>query len=293
MLILTLWGDIVILSYNIENFTNEIICNHSISIESKNQEFHLHNGYEIYLFLRGNVNYFVEQAAYKLKRGNLLIFNNKEIHRPTFLSKEPYERIVIHFLPQVAEKMSTSKTNLLDCFLKREIGTNNITLFTENQLNCFLELAYKLIGATSSNGYADDILANSYLAEILVMINRIYQINTEVEKHQISIKIQHILAYINLNLTSNLSLDTLEKRFATDKYYLSRLFKKETGSTIYNYILVKRIALAKQLLSEGKNVTETCILSGFNDYSNFIRTFKKVTGYSPNKYSKLDNYFNL
>ncbi|MBQ3028199.1 MAG: AraC family transcriptional regulator, partial [Lachnospiraceae bacterium] len=41
---------------------------------------------------------------------------------------------------------------------------------------------------------------------------------------------------------------------------------------------------AKALLQEGASVTEACYRSGFNDYANFIRSFKKVTGVSPGKY---------
>ncbi|WP_081743881.1 helix-turn-helix domain-containing protein [Eisenbergiella tayi] len=52
----------------------------------------------------------------------------------------------------------------------------------------------------------------------------------------------------------------------------------------------KKTAAAKQLLAEGKTVTETCYLSGFNDYNNFIRTFKKITGTSPGQYQK--SFFN-
>lgn len=42
-------------------------------------------------------------------------------------------------------------------------------------------------------------------------------------------------------------------------------------------ILIKKVANAKRPLSEGKSVAETCELSDFNDYSNFIRTFKNIT----------------
>jgi len=56
---------------------------------------------------------------------------------------------------------------------------------------------------------------------------------------------------------------------------------------LHEYIIFKRVARAKKLLMEGKSVTETCHLSGFNDYSNFIRTFKRTVGISPGKYSKI------
>ena len=68
---------------------------------------------------------------------------------------------------------------------------------------------------------------------------------------------------------------------------MSHLFKRETGSTIFQYILVKRIAMAREFLSMGTSVAETCVQSGFGDYANFIRTFKKITGYSPGHFKKM------
>ena len=60
--------------------------------------------------------------------------------------------------------------------------------------------------------------------------------------------------------------------------------KQRSDSTIHEHILFKRINKAKQLLREGSTVTDTCQLAGFNDYSNFIRTFKKAVGLPPRQY---------
>ncbi|MEG2350978.1 MAG: AraC family transcriptional regulator, partial [Hungatella sp.] len=96
--------------------------------------------------------------------------------------------------------------------------------------------------------------------------------------------------YIDQHLSEALSLESISTACSLDKYYLSHLFKKETESTIFQYILVKRIAQAKELLSLGSSVTEACQQSGFNDYANFIRSFKKVTGYSPGHFKKLNHH---
>ena len=47
------------------------------------------------------------------------------------------------------------------------------------------------------------------------------------------------------------------------------------------WLLLKRLNLARVLLAQGCRVDETCAGAGFNDYSNFIRTFKKHTGMTP------------
>ena len=58
------------------------------------------------------------------------------------------------------------------------------------------------------------------------------------------------------------------------------------GMTLREYIISRRVEYAKKLLSEGKNVSEACELSGFGDYSNFIRTFTLIAGTSPGKYAR-------
>jgi AraC-type DNA-binding domain-containing proteins len=274
-----------------KNYFYDDIPNH-ISIQkvctnfAANTTFHLHNSFEIYLFLQGDVSYWVEQSLYQLKKGTLLIFNNQEIHRVVNPSLKNYERLLIHFRPNYVEPFNTDKTNLLSCFTNREKGQNNAILLLNKQLDSFLSLAKKLNDALHSEKFGSDVLTKNYLVEILIFINRLYQQNNDVlEHHPLSQRLQDILAYIELHLTEDLSLDIISNHFSMDKFYLSRLFKNETGSTIYNFILLKRISLAKQLLSEGKNVSETCSLSGFNDYANFIRAFKKITGCSPSHYN--------
>lgn len=274
--------------YIYEYQPEKIFALRNFSSVVKPAHFHLHNCFEIYLYLQGDVNYFVEQSIYHLKKGTLLIFNNHEIHRATTFSSKTYERIVISFHPQIIEKFSTENTNLLSCFLDRKKGQNNAILLSKKQLDIYLALANKLIETSHCEEYGDDILTTTYLVQILIFINKIYKHDEiPLEQYPLSEKLQDVLIFIDEHLTEDLSLDRISDHFSLNKSYLGRLFKKETGSTIYNLIMLKRISLAKQLLSEGKNVSEACSLSGFNDYSNFIRTFKQVTGYSPNKYHKL------
>ena len=69
------------------------------------------------------------------------------------------------------------------------------------------------------------------------------------------------------------------------KTFLCHTFKNITGKSIMKYYQELKITEAKKLLSSGKNVTDTAIMCGFEDYANFIRVFKKHVGVTPGKYS--------
>ena len=58
-------------------------------------------------------------------------------------------------------------------------------------------------------------------------------------------------------------------------------FKKETGYTLHNYILSKRLFKAKELIKSGTPITTASMQCGFNDYSSFLRSFKKTFNCSP------------
>ena len=93
---------------------------------------------------------------------------------------------------------------------------------------------------------------------------------------------------MNLNLTEELTIGKLASHFYLSSSYLCRIFKDETGTTINRYITAKRITRAKELLSEGYSVTETCGMCGFQDYSNFLKAFTKAVGISQKKYAMFE-----
>lgn len=267
-------------------FAGDILAGVGNSPVSPTRDFHIHDHYEIFLFLGGRVNGFVEQYSYPLQRGNVLIFNNHEIHKIINLSPEPYERITVHFKAPLVYPFCTANTNLLACFQNRQPGEHNLAQMDEPLLAKSMELSAQLIGILKQPKYGSDVLALTYLIQLLVLVNELYTRTRSAVPSLISSHIQAAISYIDNHLQANLSLERIAAELNVDKYYLSHMFKQQTGGTLYRYVLLKKIALAKQLLSAGASVSDACYLSGFNDYANFIRTFKNITGISPGKYSK-------
>lgn len=90
-----------------------------------------------------------------------------------------------------------------------------------------------------------------------------------------------IIDYLCLNFTSDFSLDDLAAAMNLHKNYLCRLFRKETGQTILEYLTDVRLQHAKYLLGATQlPVTDICFLCGFGSYLSFSRAFKAATGIS-------------
>ena len=96
--------------------------------------------------------------------------------------------------------------------------------------------------------------------------------------------LEKILAYVAENTASIQSTAEVATALGLSPQYLSAYFSRHIGTPLKIYIQAKKIALAKDLLSKGADVTGACFDSGFNDCSYFIRVFKHYVGVTPLRY---------
>jgi AraC-like DNA-binding protein/mannose-6-phosphate isomerase-like protein (cupin superfamily) len=257
-----------------------------------NVGFHNHDFYEIYLFLSGTVTYIIEGKSYRLKPRDILIINNKELHKAFAEMGVPYERIVIWLNPDYMKSLNTDNTNLLGVFDSSLLNRHNLLRLDSEAIDYIYTIVDKLGVACKSNTFGSDILRESYIKELLVYLNRVYQISIGNDlglDFTYNEKISQVIHFINQNLGEDLSLETISAKFYMSKYHLLREFKKNTGYTMHRYITKKRLIMAKELLKDYRQVSDVCSKCGFGDYSNFIRTFRKEFGVSPKKYCKGSN----
>lgn len=140
----------------------------------------------------------------------------------------------------------------------------------------FVSLLQELLRLNAET-YADtEILTAGLLANLLTNLLTVNSISEE-DDTALQAKLKTILAYIDANFTSDITLDDLSHRFYISKYYLTREFKRAYGETIFQHIIGLRINYAKRLLRfTDKSVEEISVLCGFNDQSYFSKQFKKA-----------------
>lgn len=275
-----------ILSVSSKQFREGLLLRHLTTNYSLNGAFHRHEGYEIYLFLKGNVNCYVEQQCFHMERGDLLVIRPGQYHRPAMLDHRNYERVTLNFQDSIFQHFSTDKTDLSAIFLEPSKDKVCFVRLSEEQLHQYLTLVTKIEQLLSSEEFGSDVLIQSYLARLFVLINRAFRTTDRHTSNIMPKLIRDLLRYIDDNLSEPITLKTLEQEFYLNGTYISRQFKKHTGLTLRNYLLERRISYARTLLDSDLSITEVCHRSGFSDYANFIRSFTKTVGVSPGKYAK-------
>ncbi len=253
-------------------------------------ESHYHDFDKIIIFISGNVTYLVEGKAYKLSPWDILLIGRNEMHKPVIDPEEIYERMVIWVNPEFLDKHSNEQCRLEECFRTAAESGYNLLRTGPETLRDIKRLLNNMKDSCNSGEFGSRILQNSLFLQLVVKLNRIFAGIDREEKQPIDMEydetVRSIIEYINSHLEEELSIDSIAEKYFISRYYLMHNFKKHTGYSLHNYILQKRLILAGSLVKNGMPATEASIRSGFSDYSNFIRAFKRMYSLSPREYCK-------
>lgn len=253
--------------------------------EEKVMDMHIHDCYEIYYSISGGKQFLIDNRFYSIEPGDIFIINQYESHKLTQIDKMVHERIIVSVYPEYIKKLSTDTTDLDACFSKRYEGFSHKISLSREQKKRFLYLINKITKAT---GFGHDIIEKAAFMELMVLVSNTLQANQFLadDSHMYNHQVEEILAFINRNITSPITIEALAGEFYLSESYICRIFKSATGTTINKYINARRISIAKSLLSEGLSVSDAYEQSGFTDYSNFYKAFTKAVGISPKKYAQ-------
>ena len=263
--------------YLLENFR----LFHLRSESGSTEDYHYHEFCKLLLLVKGQGSYYVDGHRYLLSPGDIVLIGSRSVHRPDLDKDVPYERIIIYVSPDYLQQMSTPDCSLLSLF-SGESG--HVLRLKEPRRKALFALASALERDLSQEAFGREILSRADLLQLLVELGRRFQDGdarlpqpTMPENH----RVLEIMDYLDRNLAEEIDIDRLADRFFISKYYMMRLFHRETGTTIYTYLTQQRLIRARNLMNGGMRAMEACFACGFRSYSSFTRAYGKHFGTTP------------
>lgn len=247
---------------------------------------HYHDGYEIIFVTEGVSQFTINESTYKYNKNSLLFLNDLEKHKMDLI-ETPYSRYMIIINSEYLDNTIKEPT-LLSIFKSRKDDTKNEFKIKSNHVE-YINKVLKDLEIIYLKKYEFwQIEFISLLSNLIIFLYREYPIHFPLvhidKQNQRIIDVQH---FIDANFKTDITLDSLASDFFISKYYLAHSYKNVTGFTIKQYILLKRIAHAKnQLYYSDNSITNISMDCGFNSQSNFIRIFSKNEGMTPLQFRK-------
>jgi AraC-type DNA-binding domain-containing proteins len=252
---------------------------------------HLHDWYEIVYVYAGKGTFFINHSFYEMNPGDVFLIPGNTVHRAFPDEQSPVTSSAIFFAPLLIQATEFGESySLLRCFeqarkrkgYKLEPSPDERIMFSR-----FIDIMNEEQNNRLPN-YRAAIIIRLY--DFLLTLNRM--VTPEIEQQQNSSTepawIRSILEYIEANIgASEMSLSDLSAKAAVTYAHFSRVFKQNTGMNVSEYILIKKIMLAKErLMLTNDTISSICLACGFESESYFYKKFKLITGMTPLEYRR-------
>lgn len=231
---------------------------------------HIHSYYEIYYNISGAKGFLANGEFYKCSERDLIIIPALSAHKVIVKKDCVYERCVINI-----------DESIFDADIKNSFGISDGKI--PGRVNLTGEAHEEFMHLIDEyNLTADKKAKEKIFDSVMQFLRRAFESTNAAEiMEDSSVSYTDRIIRIIEKDFQTLSVSAIASRAYVSRDHLNRVFKEDTGTTVSRYLIMRKLAEAQKQLRLGKSVKEACFLSGFNDYSNFWRTFKKYKGYPP------------
>lgn len=246
---------------------------------------HHHTECELSLLVSGSGTYNVCGTEYPFSSGDMFLFGSNEAHCITEIT-ETLNLLNIQFEPRILWETADT-TELLNIFNMRSGNFRNIFSKEDTELK---ELVLSIEDEVSKKDTCYIIKTKSLLFSALIHIIRKYDYvknDKSLAFHDAaSERLKDAMVYIDQNLEKKLTLKSIAAVACMSQTYFSGVFKKFNGISPWEYITIKRVEKAVDMLKTTDmtklEIAEKC---GFSSSSNFYKAFFNITGKTPSNYS--------
>lgn len=232
--------------------------------------------FEILLIQYGQCIYTLGQNRYSVKSGDVILCNCSTVHEEFLLTGMPYKTLCI----------GITNLQMPDLPPNHLVAEDQCPVFRQPEQ--YQELAWLMerimLQTRDPRPFHKELCQNLMLSCLSLVQQMIAERIPQTELDGTSLCSQ-VEQYIGEHYMTELTLAQLGKLFHVSPYHLAHLFKRETGYTLKQYILRRRIGEAQTLLTNTQiGIGMIAQTVGFENSSHFGKLFTKYVGMSPTEY---------
>lgn len=232
-------------------------------------EREIHSYHEILFYVDGAAELLTKNGQRSLRNNSLIVIPRETYHFIRLANCDSFTRLKISFPSSVLKE-----TPLSDLMREMRILEN----LNENIIHMLQRLKHVLEEGGDNSGF--------YAYSAFLMLVTELDITGTYEETDFCTNnglMSEIMEYISNNLSEDLSIKALAKRFHISSSSIAHLFKNEFGISLHKYITQKRLLYAQKLIHSGNRPTKIYAEAGFKDYSSFYKTYHRFFNTSPSK----------
>ena len=255
-------------------------------------QYHCHDYYELYIHIRGGEYMGVDNRLFQLKPNQVFILPPFCMHGLSCTKEmRNYERSYLNLSPEVMRVLSCGQIDLDQFFRSHTSGGVCTYQLTDQDASQYVAWIRRIRDNQIKHADENDAFHRfenyTLLMNILNLLCRTMRRTEPVEGEVFGNSvIQEVLEYINNHYTQPIRIENLARSFGVSVSWLSHEFTRFTNRSVYDYVLYRRVILARQQMLGDASLNDIAYQCGFNDYSNFLRSFTKIAGVSPSRYRK-------
>lgn len=256
--------------------------------EKNDDSYHCHDFLEMAFVLSGEGRYCIEDEIYSIKEGDLLIFNPGVRHQA--LSCPEVELTATEFFVGFSDiQLSGYPANYMP------VPKGEYMVHTTGELRQKLfKICSSMEAEKSVCKQGRYFMLKSYLIQILLLVIREQCEPMEkakgcaFESANKKYVVEQIVNYFEDHYSEKISLDQIAENMYLSPFYISKIFKSETGDTPIRHLINIRLEKAKEMLENGYrgSIQEVAATVGYDDAYHFSKLFKKHYGITPTQARK-------
>lgn len=247
-----------------------------------------HDFIEIAFILSGEGTFVLNEKWYAVRKGDVLLFNPGVVHQCVYSSPDsPLEEFYVAFTDIHIRDMQPNQISfpdherLLHPGEKTFVSLSRLCASMKAESTCCQPGRYFMLKA-----YVTQMILLLYREQISAPV--IVEKGCEFESTNKKYVVEQIVDYLDSHYSEKISLDQIARNMYLSPFYISKIFKSETGDTPINHLIRVRMEKARELLEQQRDISvqDIALQVGYDDAYHFSKLFKKHFGESPSYYRK-------